>query len=330
MTDRGAGCGKAACPVLRGAGSQPGPRARSCGTARKLGGKQRTQTSPYRPGSARPTQNSDAFLEQRATAMFRSSDQPRDSDSKREPLWEASLSKAVLVVAPLVGHHTPGIPRPISARQWSEDRCGCLDLEVCATRASDLPGRERTLVGIRSMSCASGSPARVPASWHGIGLSKSVHLLFPRCFEYGDPHMYAIRVRSVSRGFTLMELMIVVAIIAILAAIAIPSYDDYNRRSRARNATVDLMTLSVALENEFQRTLSYPTLNLVGTANVTDRFTTWSPSQGAFFSFSVQSSTGNYTLTAAGTGSMTGCDLTLEQDNSCTVSSPSICGIPEC
>ncbi len=126
-----------------------------------------------------------------------------------------------------------------------------------------------------------------------------------------------------------MELMIVVAIIAILAAIAIPSYDDYNRRSRARNVGVDLMTLSVALENGFQRTLSYPSSNLVGTATVVEAFPAWSPSQGAFFNFSVLPSGNTYTLSAAGTGSMAGCDLTLTQNNTRTVSSASICGIDQ-
>jgi len=62
---------------------------------------------------------------------------------------------------------------------------------------------------------------------------------------------------SSSRGFTIIEIMIVVVMVAILASIAIPSYTQYVTRSKIQEATSTLLAQRVKMEQFFQDNRTY-------------------------------------------------------------------------
>jgi len=67
--------------------------------------------------------------------------------------------------------------------------------------------------------------------------------------------------KATQKGFTLLELMIVVAVIGILASIALPGYTDYIKKGKAAEATSNLADLKIKAEQFFQDSRTYNGVN---------------------------------------------------------------------
>jgi len=116
------------------------------------------------------------------------------------------------------------------------------------------------------------------------------------------------------KGFTLIELMIVVAIVGIISAIAYPSYNQYIVRSKRGDAISALVLAQGAMERF--RSNKPPYTYDLGT-NLSSVFATQVPVEGGtpYYNLTLISNATSYTLTATPTGSMTGLDGSLSVTN---------------
>lgn len=119
---------------------------------------------------------------------------------------------------------------------------------------------------------------------------------------------------DLQKGFTLIELMIVVAIIGIIASVAVPAYQDYIAKGKIAEATSGLANIRIGMEQHFQDNRSYE--GYVDEDCILDS-TGNSAVDAQNFTFSCASDANTYTITATGNASkaMDGYSYDINQNN---------------
>jgi type IV pilus assembly protein PilA len=80
-----------------------------------------------------------------------------------------------------------------------------------------------------------------------------------------------MKMQNVQKGFTLIELMIVIAIVGILAAIALPAYQDYTVRAKMSEPLATLAEAKTTIAEYYSANGQLPTLAAAGVNNDPDK-----------------------------------------------------------
>lgn len=145
-------------------------------------------------------------------------------------------------------------------------------------------------------------------------------------------HKMLQKVRGEEKGFTLVELLIVVAIIAILAAIAIPQFSAYRQRGIRASMVADGKNVATQLEALFTDDNAYTAANGVtatgpGTGTITGTTgSTYTVVASKGNTVTITAAAATYSIGIANANAGTGkSPLTLTNTGSCTYADASTC-----
>ncbi len=121
---------------------------------------------------------------------------------------------------------------------------------------------------------------------------------------------------ELQKGFTLVELMIVVVIVGILASVAIPGYQDYVIRGKLTEATSSLANARVKMEQYFQDNRTY---DAGGGTTCPPAI----PASSDYFNYSCSNLTADtYIITANGKDGLSAYSYSINQSNTKSSNTP--------